>query len=218
MYDLDYLQSIMHTKTPLDYAKVISAEPPFHIVATDTVRGRSVTIKNFKDSYEVDRAFHASASVPMFFHPKPLLFHGRYYIDAGILDPFCLNSAIAEGCTHIVVLFSMPWRHRKVLKLVDRKLVAPYLSKINTHLAELYLNHGEYSVNGLSHVWNHFDGTHILTVAPKKCAKLPRQLTTDRKKLGHGFLAGAEAALHTFSPDEHTSKIIIENLKHELKI
>lgn len=218
LFDLDYVEHIMHTATPLNYSAAIKARPPLHVVATEANRTKPMTIKNFKNAYELDRALKASSSVPAYGRPRPLIFQHRSYVDASIVDPFCIHSAIAEHCTHIVVLFSMPWRHRHVFRLVDKKLVAPYFVKINTNLAESYLRHGEYSVNGLSHIWNHYDGTHILTVAPTKSRRLPKQITTSRKRLGYGFLAGAEAVLNYFAPDEHTKELILASFKNELKI
>ena len=102
--------------------------------------------------------------------------------------------------------------------LLDKKFIVPYFAKISDHLAELYLHHGEYSVNGLSHIWNHFDGTHILAISPKKGLKLPGQLTKNRKRLGKGFLAGLEAVLNHLTLDEHSQELIIANFKRELNI
>lgn len=218
IFDLDYVEQMMHSATPLNYQAVIAAKPPLHVVATDANRSRPKTLKAFKTDYDIDRALKASSAIPTYYRPRPLLFRSRYFLDASILDPFCIHSAIDEKCTHIMVLFSMPWRHRHVFGLLDRKFVAPLLAKINNVLAEIYLEHGEYSINGLSHIWNHYDGTHILTMAPNKSWKLPGQLTRDRQRLGYGFLAGAEAVLNHFAPDDHTKELILVSFKNELRL
>ncbi len=218
LFNLSYVSEKMHNETPLNYQKVIKSETQLHLVATDAKRAHPITIKSFKTPEELDRALQASATIPPYFHPRPLFFRKHSYLDGSILDPFCINSAISEGCTHLLILFSMPWRHRHNLQIVDKKLIRPYFAKLNEHLGEMYLHHGEYSVNGLSHVWNHYDGTHILTVSPLEGSKLPGQLTTNRKRLGTGFLAGAQAVLNSFDVDDDEKKIILESFKQELHI
>ncbi len=218
IFDLDYVERVMHSATPLNYQKVLAANPPLRIVATDAGKSRPHVLKNFKNTYEIDRALKASANVPSYFRPRPFVFRSRYFLDASILDPFCIHSAIAEEATHILILFSMPWQHRHVFRLFDKKFVAPFLAKINDVLAEMYLDHGEYSINGLSHIWNHYDGTHILTIAPQKSRKLPGQLTRDRERLGYGLLAGAKAVLATFDVDDYRRELIIKSIRQELKI
>lgn len=218
LFDLDYVARIMHTATPLNYHNVLVSKTPLRPVATDAEHSRPMILKDFKSAAELDRALQASSTFPPYPHPRALLFRRRHFVDAALADPFCIHSAIAEKNTHIMVLFSLRWHKPKGMRLVDRKLVVPYLSKINPHLAQTYLRHGEYSVNGLNHVWNHYDGTHILAVQPGKGIKLPHALTRNRKKLGVGFLAGAEAVLHNFAPDEHTKSIILEDFKRELDL
>lgn|SRR3990167_1047954 len=218
IFDLEYVEKTMHSVTPLNYQKVLAANPPLHIVATDASKSRPHVLKNFETVYEVNRALKASSNVPSYFHPRPLVFRSRYFLDASILDPFCIHSAIAEEATHMLILFSMPWRHRHVFGLLDKKLIAPFLAKINDVLAEIYLEHGEYSINGLSHIWNHYDGTHILTVSPSKSHRLPGQLTRDRDRLGYGFLAGAYAVLDSLDVDNFRRDLIIKSFKQELKL
>ncbi|HET9721678.1 MAG TPA: patatin-like phospholipase family protein [Candidatus Saccharimonadales bacterium] len=218
LFDLDYVQQIMHTKTPLNYAKAIKSQPPLHIVATDASNHKNFILKNFRSAYELDRALHASASIPPYPRPRPFMFHKHRFLDGSLLDPFCIHSAMAENCTHIVLLYSMPRRAQHGPKILDKRLVAPYFAKIDNHLAELYLGHAEYSVNGLSHIWNHYDGTHILTVTPKWRRGMPNQLSTKRRRLELGLLAGAEATLNSFAPDKTTQELIIENFKRQLKI
>lgn len=218
LFDLDYVQTTMHGATPLDYQTVIRSKPPLHIVATDVVNNRSLILKNFKTAEDLDKALRASGTLPAYKNPRPLLFRHNKFVDAGIFDPFCIHSAIKEKCAHIMVLFTKPWKHRHVLKIVDRKLIAPYFAKVNENLAEAYLHHEEYSVNGLSHIWNHFDGTHIATIAPRTDKGLPSQVSKDRKKLSFGYLAGAQSVLNSFDVDDHTKKLIIESFKQELHI
>ena len=218
LFDLDYVEQIMHSHTPLNYKVAIKSKPPLHVVASDAQHDQPVTIKNFADAYDLDRALHASATFPPFKKPRPLIFRRRRYLDAAILDPFCLHSAVKEGATHIVVLFSMPIRRRRAPGFIDKELVGHYFNKINPNLGETFLHHGEYSISGLSHVWNHYDGTHILAVAPRRGSKLPGQLTRNRKKLGAGFKAGARAILDHLAPDNETKEKILASFKNELHI
>ena|SRR3989344_4220402 len=218
IFDLDYVSQTMHGKKLLDYEKAIKASPPLHIVATDANSAKPYVLKNFKNDYELDRALKATSTFPLNRRVKPLIFHRHHFLDGYILDPFCLHGALKEQATHIMIIFSKPWRSRHPQTILDKKLLAPYFSKISPNLAETYLNHGEYSVNGLSHIWNHYDGTHVLTVSPHKDQKLPSQLTRNRKKLGKGYLAGAESVLNQLSPDGQTRKYILDHFKSVLHI
>lgn len=137
-------------------------------------------------------------------------------LDAAIADPFCLHAALNEKCTHVLVLFSMPYLHRRTFGLLDRQLIAPRLEKISKNLASAYLHHGEYSVNGLSHVWNHFDGTHISGITPQGTG-LPKQLTRSRKRLGRGLMAGAIGVLETLDFD-HQKKFIVNTFLDEFRL
>lgn len=218
IFDLDYVKQILHSHTPLNYRGVINNTPPLHIIATDVDHTHPIILKNFEDSGELDRALQSSANVPSYFHPKARLFHHRHLLDGSVMDPFGIHSAISEKNTHILVLFSMPWRNRHLLKIVDKRLLSPYLSKLNPHLAEMFLQHGEYSFNALSHIWNHYDGTHIALISPKQGDKFPKNLTTDRQKVGEGFLTGARAALHALEIDDKTQYHLLQSFKRELRI
>jgi predicted patatin/cPLA2 family phospholipase len=218
VFDLDYVRTVMHHQTRLNYEGVLHNKPPLHIIATDSRHGRPVILKDFGSAEELDRSLQASANISSYFKPKSLLFKHRRLIDGSILDPFCIRSAVEEKNTHILILFSKPWRNRHMPKIIDTRLISPYLSKVNPHLAEMYLHHDEYSFSGLSHIWNHFDGTHIALISPHAGQKLPSNLTTKRRMLAAGFLAGAEAVLHALDVDRRTSFDIIESFKRELRI
>lgn len=218
IFDLDYVQRTMHDQTPLNYDGLIHDRPPLHIIATDSSHTRPISLKGFRTAEDVDRSLQASANVSSWRHPKTLILRHQRLLDGSIMDPFCIHSAVAEKNTHILILFSKTWHRRHMPQIVDKRFVRPYLSKVNPHLAEVFLHHEEYSFNGLSHVWNHYDGTHMALISPKAGLKLPSNLTTKRKLVAAGFLAGAEALLNALDVDQRTSFDIIESFKHELKI
>ncbi|HET7827826.1 MAG TPA: patatin-like phospholipase family protein, partial [Candidatus Saccharimonadales bacterium] len=144
IFDLEYVRQIMHHQTPLDYPGVLHNLPPLHIIATDSLRSRPVVLKGFKTPDELDRGLKASANVPSFRHPKALLFKKHRLLDGSIIDPFSIHSAVSEKNSHILILFSKPWHRKNSPKIVDTRLLKPYLSKVNPHLAEMFLHHGEY--------------------------------------------------------------------------
>lgn len=217
-FDLDYLEHHIIHSSPLKWQKVLSASVPLHVIATDADQARKKIFKAYKDREELFRSLYASAYIPKLVHMSPYSWRRRHYLDAGFLDPFGIHSALEEKNTHILILFSKPWRHRKSMGLLDRDLMAPQLRKINRRLGEAYLHHGEYAANGLSHVWNHYDGTHVLAIAPKSDRGLPSQLTIDRKKLAFGFMTGAMSVLKAFDVNDDSQRYILENFKRELRI
>lgn len=214
LFDIDYLNHLMAAEPLFDWRSVIG-HPPLHITATDAEKGQPAILANFKTKSEFLKALQATAHVPVAKSPT-YLWRKHHLVDAAIADPFCLNAALKENCTHILVLFSMPYRHRHTFGLLDQHLIAPHLEKIGRNLASAYLHHSEYSVNGLSHVWNHYDGTHISGIAPDN-VRLPKQLTRSRKRLGRGLMAGAESVLEVLDYD-HQKAFILNTIRNEARI
>lgn len=214
LFDIDYLNYLVDADPLFDW-RAVNGFPPLHITATDAENGLPIILKSFTSKSDLLNAFQATTHMPITKTPT-ILWRRHQAVDAAITDPFCLNAAIKENCTHILVLFSMPYRHRHNFGLLDRELVAPRLENISKHLASTYLHHGEYSVNGLSHIWNHYDGTHISAIAPHPNG-LPKQLTRNRKKLGRGLMAGAESVLGALD-NNHQKDFILSTIQKEARI
>src|SRR5689334_20001283 len=61
------------------------------------------------------------------------------YWDAAITQPIPIHAALADGCTHILVLLTLPRDTRSGrLGLLDRLLVAPRIATASPGLAQAY--------------------------------------------------------------------------------
>jgi hypothetical protein len=69
----------------------------------------------------------------------PFIYRGMRFWDAAITQPIPIHAALADGCTHILVLLTLPRDTRPGrLGLLDRLLVAPRVATASPSLAVTY--------------------------------------------------------------------------------
>lgn len=102
--NLEYLfDHVMQTVLPLDWEKLLSSPVPLKIVASSLDRLGPVLLENFRDRHELVDCLKASATVPHLVGP-PRLVRGERLVDAAMFEPIPVESAILDGCTHVLVL------------------------------------------------------------------------------------------------------------------
>lgn len=123
--DMDYAFDEVMTKTvPIGWDTVRASDVPAYAVLTDVdgVRSQLLDMRALGD--ETMTYLKAGAWMPWLAGPPPVI-HGTRYIDGGLLCPDPVYAALADGCTHVLVLNSSPrgrWpaapRSRPVLRSV----------------------------------------------------------------------------------------------------
>jgi hypothetical protein len=103
----------------------------------------AVRFSGFEDADDLLGALHASSRMPVV-GGAPFVYRGLRYWDAAITQPIPIHAALADGCTHILVLLTLPRDTRPgKLGLLDRLLVAPQVAIASPSLALMYRTRSE---------------------------------------------------------------------------
>jgi predicted patatin/cPLA2 family phospholipase len=123
--DMDYaFDEVMTSTVPIGWDEVRASTQPIYAVLTnvDAVRSDLMDMRTMGD--DAMSYLKAGAWMP-WLAGKPPVVHGTRYLDGGLLCPDPVYAAIADGCSHVLLLNSSPqgsWpavpRSRPVLKAV----------------------------------------------------------------------------------------------------
>lgn len=103
---LDFLlDDVMIRRKVLDWRAVICSDIPLKVIATSLSGPATVVLQNFKSRDELLRSLRASINIP-FIAGRPISIENELLSDGGILEPIPFRSAIAAGCTHMLVLLT----------------------------------------------------------------------------------------------------------------
>ncbi|KAI7840064.1 hypothetical protein COHA_006195 [Chlorella ohadii] len=112
--DLSFLiDHVMHSVHPLDWDAVLASPLPLKVVASSLDTLDSVLLDDFACKDDLSECLKASATVPEI-AGGPRLHRGQRLVDAGkrgiltVFQPVPFRSAIADGCTHLLVLCTRP--------------------------------------------------------------------------------------------------------------
>ena len=109
--DISYLtHTVMKEIRTLDWKKVITSPISLHIFVTSATDAKSVDLTKFSSQEELLFAIHCSCRMPII-AGKPLqVAENIHYTDGGVSTGggLALEEAIADGCTHLLVLQSKP--------------------------------------------------------------------------------------------------------------
>lgn len=144
--DLDFLfDRVLRERLPLDFDAVQRSGVEFVVLAShvDGENGadehvEAVRLSGFEDVDDLMGALHASCRMPVV-GGAPFTYRGMRYWDAAITQPVPIHAALADGCTHILVLLTLPRDTRPgKIGLLDRLLVAPRVATASPSLARMY--------------------------------------------------------------------------------
>jgi predicted patatin/cPLA2 family phospholipase len=138
------LDEVCVNQKPLMYERVINSDIPLYIVAASIKKKRSVAISDFSNQSELLDALRASARIP-FFAGDPVALRDDFFLDASVYESIPFKTAIDVGApTDLVVLMTRPAGDlRTNPNWIDRRLVAPYLARIDPELGTHYLQRAE---------------------------------------------------------------------------
>lgn len=115
---IDHVMDAVH---PLDWEAVLASPVPLKVVASSLDSLNSVLLHSFEDRDDLAMCLKASATVPEI-AGGPRLHRGHRLVDAAVFEPVPFRSAIADGCTHLLVLCTRP------VPLTRRSRVNSYLA------------------------------------------------------------------------------------------
>lgn len=94
--DLDFLfGEVMARVIPFDWETFSKQEVALKVLAVNADTGRIEVFSSFADRSDLLGALHASAHLAVLSGKGPFPYRGRRYFDSGILDPYCINTALA---------------------------------------------------------------------------------------------------------------------------
>jgi hypothetical protein len=147
-YMLDY---IMRERVPLDWDALRRSGLQLTLLATpaDDRRRRpgelprAVAFSDFDSLDDLLAALHAGSRVPFAAGRAPFAYRGRRFWDAALLEPIPVQTALADGCTHVLSLLSLPDQaHRRRSGRVERSLASLYLRQVSPALHSGYRRNG----------------------------------------------------------------------------
>jgi predicted patatin/cPLA2 family phospholipase len=106
--DTDFLiNEVMRKRKPLDVKTIVDSPGLMHVVVTDIDAHRSLSISAFSDQDDFFSILKGSICLPLIagYQVKA---RGTAYFDGGVSQHFAVDSAVAAGATHIILLMTRP--------------------------------------------------------------------------------------------------------------
>lgn len=132
------LDHVMVHEKILDWQAVLDSAVPLKVVVTSMERRRAEVLDGFRSREELWESLRASARIPVIAGP-PVQIDGERYLDGGVYAKIPLDLAIADLCTHVLVLQVRPeGMERPAPGPLRRWVVRRYLRKFDPELARRY--------------------------------------------------------------------------------
>src|SRR6266487_3050942 len=114
------LDVLMARRVPLDWDAVLASPIELRVIASSVGELRPVVLTHFDGRAELRQALRAGATIP-FVAGLPVEFRGQRLLDAAVIQAHPYESAVAEGCTHVLSLSTRPrGRIRRTPSLLGR--------------------------------------------------------------------------------------------------
>ncbi|KAK9825984.1 hypothetical protein WJX74_003239 [Apatococcus lobatus] len=214
------LDHVMEELKPLNWEAVIRSDIPLKVVASCLDTLQPVTLSDFTGKADLKRCLQCSANVPNI-AGSPIQHRGMTLVDAAVFEPVPFRVAIADGCSHIVVLATRPpfrgGRLRKAVAdvftgAVKRAVLNPaYMNQAWARelemLAEDGLTSDEMLLLGLendSEKLPFFSGCHVYPLFPGESASYA-PVCTDVPVLRAGIQEGIDCVRRVFQPYDASS-------------
>ncbi|MBO1759385.1 patatin family protein [Dermacoccus nishinomiyaensis] len=116
--------------TPMGFEEILASDVEYHPIATDAASGDAVDLAPMiHDKASLQDALRATARLPVL-GGAPVEIDGRRFIDGGIAENIPVETALAQGATHVLVLRTKaPSLDLSPDKAVEKRLVARWMSR-----------------------------------------------------------------------------------------
>jgi len=205
--DLDFLfQEVVTRRVTLDWEAVVNSPIALKVIAASVDDEDALIIEEFGSQDDLLRSLQASAQIPLLAGREPIQHRGRRLWDAGIVDAFAINGALADGCTHVLVLRSRPsGLRRRGLNLIERRLIAPHIGRKSPRLAQRFRMRFQPEANGLIEVERSTERPdeppHLFALMVPRTAPNISRMETKRARLIAGATAGINSVIGTFATE-----------------
>jgi predicted patatin/cPLA2 family phospholipase len=157
----------------------------------------TVVLSDLEDKADLKAALRASSRIPFLAGP-PVRFRDRDLLDAAVLQAHPYESAVADGCTHVLALSTRPRGRLRPPPSRWERLMAMRLNRLRSGLGDRSLqrivNYRRAQELLLALTNAPVEEPFVLDVAPDPAAAEVRQLDRDMLRILAGARAGYEAA------------------------
>ncbi len=125
--DIDYLfEKVVSHDKPLDVDKILSSRTKLFVAVIDKLTGAGTVIDMKATRTPLLSVLKAATALPVLYN-RTVNIDGRPYMDGGLVIPFPIEQALANGCTDVLVLLTRPenhytaapgWASRKMFDLI----------------------------------------------------------------------------------------------------
>lgn len=142
-------ERVMRDRIPLDFAAIQRSGIQLRLVAALIDRPvsapaagpRAVAFSEFSDLDDLFAALYASSRIPFLSGLSPYTYRGRRFWDAALVEPVPIDTALADGCTHVLALLSLPrGTPARPVHVIDRALAAWYMRRLGRAVEDAYRN------------------------------------------------------------------------------
>eukprot|EP00890_Picochlorum_soloecismus_P002600 jgi/Picsp_1/3340/NSC_06178-R1_protein len=206
------LDHVIHHVLPLDFDSVLNSPVSLNVVASSLDTLSPVLLNDFEHKNDLVECLRASANVPEV-AGGPVHHRGHRLVDAAVFEAIPFRSAIADGCTHVLVLCTRAAPVRK--SALDRALTDALQAAVKRavmnpeymtdawkasveHLMIDGMSHDDMLLRSLdqdSHKQPWFAGTHVFPIYPSSHASSFSPLCIDVPTLKAGVAEGRRAVL-----------------------
>ena len=202
--DVDYIfdHVAVHEK-PLNVSRLASSPSRLYVATIERRTGEAFLMDVKAAGVPVLRVLKASAAIPIFYN-RTVEIGGRHCIDGGLVIPFAVTQAVANGCTDVLVLSTRPvdyvstppsWLSRFMFNLICSRGSAG----MNRVFAERHLRSRESRDLSLGRTQPP-SGVSIATVCADAGQSVSR-MTRDRGKLHAAAVSYGRKVLRVFGRD-----------------
>jgi len=145
--DMDFVfDEVVGDRSRVDVERIRRNPTPLFVVATDVHTGAATVFSSHDAKVDLLATLKASAAVPVLYG-RSIALNGSRYVDGGVVDAVPIARAIADGCTDILVMLTVPKALRVRAPGLLQRGVAAGMRRLSTALAEAFVRRHE-AANG----------------------------------------------------------------------
>lgn len=193
MVDIPYLthKIMKEGAKALKWEEIVDSPIPLHVFVTNAKDCTTIDFHDFKTQEDLLDALHWSCRIPVFAGLPVKVDKDHWYTDGGVnVSGFCLDEAIADGCTHVLILRSGEFGDitQMMRNPIGDVLLQEYPGLAH-RMTTMHLRH-EQSIKKLK------DNPNFDQILPRKISI--DFLETNKHRLMHGATEGYNAAMNRF--------------------
>lgn len=136
---LDWLfEVLVPRRAPLRWDAVLASPIPLKVLASSVTELRPVALSGFGSAAELRAALQGGAR-PLMLAGGPVAFRDLRLLDASVLLTHPFETAVGEGCTHVLSLSTRPRGRPHRTSGLPRRLASWHLERVRRGLGTAYL-------------------------------------------------------------------------------